>query len=283
MRFQRTVLSGGVLLLAAAAYAQQAPPQGEPTVIRTETKLVLVDVVVTGKKGAYVEDLQLKDFKVWEDNKEQQLKTFSFGADPANPAGQKRYIVLFFDNSTMAVGEQAQARQAAAKFIESNAGPDRLIAIVNFTGALQVAQNFTGDIDRLKQVVGGIKTSSVAPGPEVASLGAPRLNREFGAFGARSMLLAVRSMAKNLADIPGRKSMILFTSGFPLTNEGRAEANATIDSCNKANVAVYPIDARGVLGGVPGMDISVPGAGRGRAALEFPQAFPGVALRASMG
>jgi hypothetical protein len=59
-----------------------------------------------------------------------------------------------------------QARQAAARFIESNAGPDRLMAVVNFTGALQIAQNFTGDIDRLKQVVGGIKTSAVAPGPE---------------------------------------------------------------------------------------------------------------------
>src|SRR5947207_8156887 len=107
--------------------------------IKTETRLVLVDVIVT-KKGQYVEDLQLKDFKVWEDNKEQQLKTFSFGADPNSPAGQKRYIVLFFDNSTTAFGEQAQARQAAERFIESNAGPDRLIAVVNFTGALQVAQ-----------------------------------------------------------------------------------------------------------------------------------------------
>src|ERR1039458_4086020 len=104
MRFQRTILLSGFLLLAgAASRAQEAQPQGEPTVIRTETRLVLVDVVVTGKKGAYVEDLELKNFKVWEDNKEQQLKTFSFGADPKAPGGQQRYIVLFFDNSTMAM------------------------------------------------------------------------------------------------------------------------------------------------------------------------------------
>src|ERR1022692_1732538 len=92
MRFQRTILLSGFLLLAgAASRAQEAQPQGEPTVIRTETRLVLVDVVVTGKKGAYVEDLELKNFKVWEDNKEQQLKTFSFGADPKAPGGQQRY------------------------------------------------------------------------------------------------------------------------------------------------------------------------------------------------
>ena len=286
MRFQRTILLSGVLLLAAfAAPAQETQPAAPPTVIKTETRLVLVDVVVTGKKGAYVEDLELKNFKVWEDNKEQQLKTFSFGADPKGPAGQQRYIVLFFDNSTMGMAEQMQARQAAARFIESNAGPDRLMAVVNFTGALQIAQNFTPDIDRLKQVVGGIKTSAVAPGPERASLGVPRLGGGAGGYGARTMLLALRSMAQNLSDVPGRKSLILFTSGFPVgpNSEARSEANAAIDSCNKANVAVYPIDVRGLSVGAPGMgvdDSGTPGR-RGRAALEYPPAFPGVALRSS--
>src|ERR1019366_4735121 len=285
MRFQRTILLSGILLRAAAASpAQEAQPQAPPTVIRTETKLVLVDVVVTGKKGAYVEGLELKDFKVWEDNKEQVLKTFSSGADPKGPAGQQRYIVLFFDNSTMGLGEQMQARQAASRFIESNAGPDRLMAVVNFTGSLQIAQNFTGDIDRLKQVVGGIKSSAVAPGPEVASLGGPQLGGGFGAYGARTMLLALRTMAQNLSGVPGRKSLILFTSGFPLTadadgSEARSEANAAVDACNKANVAIYPIDVRGLGAGLPGVDSSKPG--RGRAALEFPRALPGLAWRSS--
>jgi len=281
--FQVTTCLSGVLLLGAPARAQQAPPP----VIRTETKLVLVDVVVTGKKGVYVEDLELKNFKVWEDNKEQQLKTFSSGSDPNGPAGQQRYIVLFFDNSTMAIGEQVQARQAAAKFIESNAGPNRLMAVVNFIGSLQIAQNFTSDIDRLKQVVGGIRTSAVAPGPERASMGMPRLGNGAGDYGARSMILSLRAMAKNLMDVPGRKSLILFTSGFPLSNEARSEANAAIDACNKANVAIYPIDVRGVSGGsLPSMmdDGLTPGR-RGRASLESPAAVPealsGVALRSS--
>jgi VWFA-related protein len=287
MRFQRTILLSGVILLAAAASpAQQAQPPAPPTVIRTETKLVLVDVVVTGKKGAYVEDLELKNFKVWEDNKEQVLKTFSSGADPKGPAGQQRYIVLFFDNSTMGKGEQMRAREAAARFVESNAGPDRLMAVVNFTGALQIAQNFTGDIDRLKQVVGGIKTSAVAPGPEVASLGMPRLGGGFGAYGARTMLLSLRTMAQNLAGVPGRKSLILFTSGFPLSNdadgsEARSQANAAVDACNKANVAVYPIDVRGLGAGLPGVDIGPSFPGPGHAALEIPPAFPGLAWRSS--
>jgi VWFA-related protein len=270
------MLAGGALILAGLQAFAQAP-----TTIKTETKLVLVDVVVT-KKGQYVEDLEMKNFKVWEDNKEQQLKTFSFGADPKGPADQKRYIVLFFDNSTMSMAEQTQARQAAGRFIESNAGPDRVMAVVNFTGALQVAQNFTDDIDRLKQVVSGIKVSAVAPGAERASLGrGRRLGGGLADFGARSVLLALRNMAKDLSEIPGRKSLILFTAGFPLSNEARSEANAAVDACNKSNVAVYPIDVRGLTVGSPGLDSDPLGVrrGGGRAALDVPAVFRPAGLR----
>ena len=71
-------------------------------VIKTETRLVVVDAVVTDKKDNYVKDLNKKDFKVFEDGKEQSITTFSYEADPASPLnGQKHYLVLFFDNSTM--------------------------------------------------------------------------------------------------------------------------------------------------------------------------------------
>ena len=259
MRFQGMSLVAGVLFCAGAvAQAQQAAaPATSQNVIRTETRLVLVDTVVTDKKGAYIHDLVLKDFRVWEDNKEQSIKSFSFEADPASPSGsQKRYLVLFFDNSTMNPGDQIRARQAAARFIDNNAGPNRLMAIVNFGGALQVAQNFTADADRLKQVVSGVKSSAVSPNVEVASIGMPRLGGAAADYGARSVVLALRSLAKNLAGVPGRKTLILFTAGFPLDSEIRSEVTAAIDACNKANVAIYPIDVRGLA--VGGFDAAGP-------------------------
>src|SRR5215831_15817310 len=82
----------------ATAQDQPAQPAGGPPTIRTETRLVLVDAVATDKKGAYVTDLEMKDFKVWEDGKEQTLKTFSMGSNPAAPVQERRrYMVLFFD------------------------------------------------------------------------------------------------------------------------------------------------------------------------------------------
>jgi hypothetical protein len=104
---------------------QDSVPQSN-VVIKKESRLVLVDTVVTNKKGEYVHDLKQSDFKVYEDNKEQAISTFSTGADPAIQAsGQKRYLILFFDNSTMQPPDQIQARNAANQFIAANADADR--------------------------------------------------------------------------------------------------------------------------------------------------------------
>jgi VWFA-related protein len=268
-------LSAGLIFLVPALSLGQGqpappPPQAAATaeqqpvvVIKKESKLVLVDSVVTDKKGNYIRDLTQNDFKVFEDNKEQAVSTFSTGADASTQAnGQRRYLILFFDNSTMAAPDQIQARSAATKFIAANAGPDRLMAVVDFGGSLRIVQNFTANADILRAAVSGVKGSAVdpnAPPPDavtVASTGLPSLGSSLGNaeadFGARSMLLAVRSLAKNLRSIPGRKMVVLFSGGFPLTQENQSELTATIDACNKSNVAVYALDARGLVATAPG-------------------------------
>jgi hypothetical protein len=268
------------------ALAQQPPkPDAIPdsgAVIRTETRVVLVDTVVTDKKGNYVSNLAVKDFKVYEDNKEQQIKTFTFQSDPASPNNnQKRFIVLFFDNSTMDISLQAQARRAAAKFIDTTAGPNRMMSIVNFGGALQIAQNFTDDTARLKRVVSGEKFAAVGANAD-PSLGS--LSKAAADFGARNVLLALRSLARNLATVPGRKTLILFTSGFPLNGERISEVTATIDMCNRSNVAIYPIDARGLVSGVPVALLNSPfrslalGSFLNPAALTWSLGYPGAGL-----
>src|SRR5690242_161508 len=266
----------GLLCSVPSVRAQQQPAPPPPqaaapadqqavAVIKKETRLVLVDAVVTDKKGNYVHDLTQNDFKVYEDNKEQSVASFSFGADTAIQAkGEKRYLILFFDNSTMAAPDQIQARAAAKKFIDSNSGPDKLMAVVDFGGTLRIKQNFTANADLLRAAVGGVKNSSVDPNAqapvEVASAGLSPSTGSAGVsspfssisnaeadFGARSMLLSVRSLAKNLRGVPGRKMLVLFSAGFPLTSESESELTATIDACNKANVAIYALDTRGLM------------------------------------
>jgi VWFA-related protein len=270
MRDRRLVLVVSIICLAAyatlhelgsheaVAHAQQSPAPGasDLPVIRSETRLVLVDTVVTDKKGNYVRDLAQKDFKVWEDGKEQALTSFSFEDTTGSSNPQPHYLVLFFDNSTMDMGDQARARDAAAKFIDANAGPDHLIAIADFGGSVHISQNFTADAERLKQVVIAMRGSAVSPNAQspvlVASMSSspPTVGSLVNAeadYGVQSVLLALRSMAKNLSTVPGRKTLVMLTSGFRMNLEYQSELTAVIDTCNKSNVAIYPIDVRGLV------------------------------------
>src|SRR5207237_414967 len=139
--------------------------------------------------------------------------------------------------------DQQRSRLEAAKFIDANAGPDRLMAIANFGGSLQIAQNFTADAERLKQVVRGAKISATST---TETAGLPCIGG-MADFGLRTMMYGLINMAKGLTEVPGRKTLVLFTSGFPLSAEMRSELTAAIDACNKSNVAVYPIDVRGLV------------------------------------
>ncbi len=262
----------------AASPAPSSPQRGQtppgPS-IKAETREVRVDVVVTDKKGEYIQDLTTKDFKLYEDNKEQPINSFSFGADPHGAIeAQRHYIVLFFDNSSMDLSDQPRARAAAGKFIDAYAGPNRVMSVMNFGGTLRIAQNFTTDAARLKQAVSGLSTSAVSPNNSAATeaaatggaasdtpgnasgnslptaglqSGIAGLGNAEGDFGAYTLLLSIRQLAKRLAAIPGRKSLVLFTAGFELSPERFSELTATIDACNKANVAVYPLDVRGLV------------------------------------
>ena len=251
-------------------FAQDAPKppaandQSGLPVIKTESRIVLVDAVVTDKKGNYLHDLTQQDFKVYEDNKEQAITSFSNGSDPANQANgaQRRYIVLFFDNSSMETPDQIKARDAASKFIDQNASEDRVMAVAEYGGSLMIKQNFTASAALLKSAVSGVQTPYIETNGQSSSQSAlnasnspiilgSNLGKAEADLGARSMLLSIRTMAKNLRTVPGRKMLILFTAGFPLVPEQMSELTATIDACNKANVAVYPLDVRGLVAPIP--------------------------------
>jgi len=262
------ILAAAPLLLApmwvaspTIARAQQSTPPSTDAqsatdtdnVLRAQSRVVRVDVIVTDKKGKYVHDLTAKDFHVFDNDKEQTIVNFSFGSENSSASSDRHYMILFFDDATMGISDQPRARQAALKFIDANVGPDRVMAVVDFTGALRIVQNFTADADRLKKAAGTFKLSALASDDSIggtggdASLASPALFQTEDDFGVHTFLLAIRSLARNLAAVPGRKSLVLFTEGFPLTPEAQAELTAAISACNQANVAIYPLDVRGLI------------------------------------
>ncbi len=275
--FLRKFFVALALLFVACSFPGMARPQESPRppaskepsggstaspVIKTESRIVLVDAVVTDKKGNYIRDLTQNDFKIYEDNKEQAITSFSFGSDV--PAGENRaqrhYVILFFDDASMQRLDQLQARKAAASFIEQNAAGDRVMAIAEFGGTLQITQDFTSNPELLKSAISVSRTPHMETNPKSSSVSGSPLNLAASAsdLGARSMFLSIRSLATNLRSIPGRKTLILFSAGFPVMSDPArlAELTATIDACNKANLTVYSLDVRALaasvsIGGAP--------------------------------
>ncbi len=184
---------------------------------------------------------------MWEDDQEQKVSSFS--SEQAGSAGdaQKQHMVLFFDDDSMQPAEQGRARAAAAKFVEAHSRPGEYMAVIDYAGTMRVTQNFTDDSERLKKAVSAGVISTALP--ETASLGTP-VFASFDSYSDRNSLLALRSVARSLASVPGRKALIWLTSGFPLSPGLEAEMTALINTCNKANVAVYAVDVRGLAGAV---------------------------------
>jgi VWFA-related protein len=66
---------------------------------------------------------------------------------------------------------------------------------------------------------------------------------------ARTVFVALRSIAQSYADIPGRKNVVMFSEGFIRSPDAKPQMNAVIDAANRANVAIYVVDSSGLKAG----------------------------------
>jgi VWFA-related protein len=145
--------------------------------------VVLADAVVTNKKGEFIHGLSQKDLKILEDSREQTITSFSFIRSRPCFARERSASLphVLFDNATIDLPHQQPIRDAAAaQFVAANAGPRRLMSVVEYGPGIRIAQDFTGDGERLKQAIGGSKLAHLV---------------ESG-YDARGAVFALESMAK---------------------------------------------------------------------------------------
>jgi VWFA-related protein len=64
-------------------------------------------------------------------------------------------------------------------------------------------------------------------------------------FQARAVFMALRALALAYRDVPGRKSVVVFSEGFLHADEAAPEMQAVIDAANRSGVTFYVIDAVG--------------------------------------
>jgi hypothetical protein len=77
------------------------------------------------------------------------------------------------------------------------------------------------------------------------------------------------AIARHLTKVPGRKNLIWITTAFPLGVEGadfKPDVEQAARALNDANIALYPVDARGLIGALQGLT-AIPNAEVGGAGL----------------
>jgi len=140
-------------LLAAGAQVNGplAPhrPQQAAGSIQIDVEMVLVNASITDSYGHPVPNLEKKNFRLFEDNIEQEILTFSNEDVPAS-------IGLLFDTSGSMADKMDASRQAVVKFLEKS-NPEDEFFLISFDSHAELTNHFTSDIQRLQQRMTSLK------------------------------------------------------------------------------------------------------------------------------
>jgi VWFA-related protein len=175
----------------------------------------------------------------------------------------KRLMVMFFDFSSMGMPEQLRAQEAALTFLDKQMTPSDMVAVMLFTSSIQVKTDFTDNRTQLKDIINALPIGEMADLAGDADTGDENGEdtgaafvadeTEFNIFNTDRKLAAIEDAVRKLAALPEKKALLYFSSGVSKTGiENQAQLEASINAAVKANVAIYPFDARGLMAEPPG-------------------------------
>lgn len=288
------------LLAGFTLMAQQPAATPEPT-FRTTTRLVQVNVVVHGRDKKPAEGLSKDDFTILEKGRPQKIAFFQMVrankiAAPAsklpqnifsNHFGDKANVpssvtVILLDSLNTEWSDQVYARMQVIKFLKQIQPGDR-VALYSLGRGLHILHDYTTDASALVERLGRFRGNNLpdlaastvnTDDPLVQALSEDGMANEqrMANFFARNKVLntlqALEAIGQHLASVPGRKSLVWVSGGFPLmigfddmdtaASDGAPaamqeretffdELEHTLRALNHADVAVYPVDARGLM------------------------------------
>ena len=189
------------------------------------------------------------------------------------PPGDTRYrdrrlLVLYFDLTAMPPADQMRAYAAAQTFVDTQMQPSDLLAVMTFGGgAVRVKQDFTADRGALREVIQTLIFGDDKDGdgiPDNTDIGTAfgQDDAEFSILNTDRQLSALQTAATLLRALPEQKALIYFASGLRLNGvDNQAQLRATTNAAIRANVALHPIDARGLVAFAPLGDATRPSPG----------------------
>lgn len=241
---------------------------------RLDVTEVLLDVLVTDKKGNVILGLQPEDFVVEEDGERIEVQSATFysnlqfveSTDAARRLGigaedvpVDRFFILFFHdarrNDPSLISQQIEAVRRAERWVDEELLPNDWVAVVRYDASLMIHQDFTTDDEKifsaLKDVAKGKNPSANWPsrmedhvGPSLRkNLPQGRdLNRR-----SRRIYDGLQTLADAAGYITGRKNILFFSMGFGELNDfgtyipDERYYDRMMEALNDSNSAVYAI------------------------------------------
>ena len=152
-----SVMNFAGLLFAVTCLAQSAggadSPKSPPSdTITTSVAVVITPATVRAKSGKFVSDLHIQDFEVYDNNTLQKV-TADLRDAPLS-------IVVAIQRSSDMLGLLPKVQRIGPVLTDLVAGQDADIAVVAFDHRVQIAQDFTGDSEKVCRAIEQLKTGS---------------------------------------------------------------------------------------------------------------------------
>ncbi|MBK7597988.1 MAG: VWA domain-containing protein [Acidobacteria bacterium] len=178
--------------------------------IKLETSMVTIPVSVSDRDGKFMPDLKKRDFKIYENEIEQEIESFESVEVPF-------HVVLLIDTSNSTRFKMEEIHSAAIAFTGELRSDDEVM-VISFDSEVRVQCEFTSDRGRLREAIYQTRT------------------------GGSTKLYEAVDLAVNDAfrGVTGRKAIVLFTDGVD-TSSRRSSAEGTLIQVEEADVLVFPI------------------------------------------
>lgn len=200
---------------------------------------------------------------------------------PEKSGAPSGVTIILLDTRNTRAQDQIYAKAQVIRYLRTLQPGDH-IGIYTFGGALKVLHDYTSDSSTMLQKLATDKNWTLPDTSQQDAAGAlqsdstvfDNFSRVGGGTSAAerafyttdrvlSTLHALEFIAQHLAELPGRKNLIWVSGGFPLdigfdnvrdwrnpAIEQRTfteEVDRTLRALNDANIAMYPVDARGLM------------------------------------
>ncbi len=217
------------------ASSPQSEVMQSDKVLRTNTRLVVVDVVATDSKGQPLTDLKAEDFGLQENGRPQKISNFTLHAAvakrianpqlPANvisnaPAFQASTLnVILLDTLNGDFAEMAYVKDQLVKYL-STAQLDRPVALFAMEERIILLHDFTTDSAALKNAADHFKAPARTNNAETVGSRASAFTTH-GDFhtserNIETTLNQLNALSKSLAGYSGRKNLIWLSESFPV-------------------------------------------------------------------